>query len=73
MGGVRPLVHADIVPSSVAQMNDACDFVPGTRNADEPFQTMPVGEAFFGQLLPCPGFGGQGIVTTKGTIVPSPS
>ena len=58
--GFRPVVQTDIVPSSVTQRNIAGDVVPGTRNADEGFQTMPLGEAVFGQLLPCPAFGGQG-------------
>src|SRR6516162_15468 len=82
-----PPVQAEIVPSSVAQMNVAATdgFVPGTRNPVVRlvvgFHTMPVGAAFVGgglggQLDPCPapgGFGGQGIVTTSDTIVPSPS
>jgi hypothetical protein len=41
--GVRPPVQAEIVPSSVAKMKDAANFVPGTRNAEEGFHTMPVG------------------------------
>jgi hypothetical protein len=39
---------------------------------------MPLGEAVFGQLLPCPAFGGHGITTGVAlfgrlTIVPAPS
>src|SRR5271155_2561407 len=81
-----PPVQADIVPSSVAQMNDAArgGLVPGTRNAVATFvvgfHTMPVGAAFVGgglggQLDPCPTVagGGQGIVTTRAWITPAPS
>ena len=75
--GVSPPVQADIVPSSVSKMNEAGSFVPGTRNAVLTFvvgfHTMPLGAAVCGQLEPCPAVGGQGIVTTRGTVVPSPS
>src|SRR5215831_12069174 len=50
--GIRPPAHAEIVPSSVAQMNAAGRFVPGTRNAVigfvVGFHTMPVGAAGVG-------------------------
>src|SRR6516165_12528160 len=85
---VRPPVQAEIVPSSVAQMNEATLPVRGTRNPVlvlvVGFHTMPVGAAFVGgglggQFDPCPTVdgGGQGITTgvvpVMLKIVPSPS
>ena len=55
-------------------LNEAAELeVLGTRNADEGLHTIPVGAAVCGQLEPCPGFGGQGIVTTRFTMLPAPS
>jgi hypothetical protein len=58
-------------------MKEAGSFVPGTRNAELTlvvgFHTKPVGVAVCGQFDPCPAAGEQGMVTTSGTIVPSPS
>src|SRR5580704_7574784 len=75
--GVRPPVQADIVPSSLPKMNEATLPVRGTRNPVVVlvvgFHTRPLGDENCGQLDPCPAVGGQGIVTTRGTIAPSPS
>ena len=51
--GFNPPAQAESVPSSVAKMNTAGILVPGTRNADEGFHTIPVGAAGagFGGLL----------------------
>src|SRR6516162_6083773 len=79
-GGVRlarPPAHAEIVPSSVAQMNAAGSFVPGTRNAVigfvVGFHTMPVGAAgvgfggFWGLTLTQAVAGGLGCGALEGS------
>src|SRR5438105_15818551 len=43
--GFKPPAQPDTVPSWVAKMNTAGRIVPGTRNADEGFHTIPVGVA----------------------------
>src|ERR1700730_7360927 len=82
VAGVRPCVQAEIVPSSVSKMKVACNCVPGTTNAEEGFQIMPVGAAgvsfgrFFGSTVLQSVMGttlpGNGIFTCRDTIVPSP-
>jgi len=45
MVAASPPAQAETVPSSVAKMNTAEFAVPGTRNFEEGFHTMPVGAA----------------------------
>ena len=59
--------QAEIVPSSVAQMNVAGMSVPGTKNVDVGFHTMPVGAAGVGvggRL------GSTGLQAVLGTLLP---
>ena len=83
VAGVNPPAHAEIVPSSVAKMNAAAIFVPGTRKELEGFQTIPVGAAgvVAGGLLKLKGWHelgammppGSGMDTCRPTLVPSPA
>jgi hypothetical protein len=48
LAGVRPGLQAEIVPSSVSKMTAAGNCVPGTTNAEDGFQIMPIGAAGVG-------------------------
>src|SRR5882762_7961339 len=60
--------HAEMVPSSVSKMKAAANFEPGTKNPDVGFQIMPVGDETKPDCEPI----GGGMLTTSGTMVPSP-
>src|SRR5476651_493601 len=67
--GLTLKFQAEIVPSSVSKMKAAANVEPGTRNPDVGFQIMPVGDETKPDCEPS----GGGMVTTSGTILPSPA
>src|ERR1700730_11382574 len=91
--GVRPTAQAEIVPSSVSKMKMAgmplgfiVETVPGTTNAADGFQMMPVGAAGVGvgggagggltvwqSVLGTPTLPGRGIDTWSACFMSAPS